>query len=131
MKIFRITTGNFPIPGIRTEQIRPVSSKLDPDNTGTLTLDGQTMTVGALQPGSFPVVFPNPFSDRLHLCFSDRKGAVTVGVYDLIGNCLFIKETVILHEEKLDLYLQGLNRGMYFLYVQDKSDRFVLKIMKL
>lgn len=104
---------------------------LDPDNTGTLTLDGQTMTVGALQPGSPPVVFPNPFSDRLHLCFSDRKGVVTVGVYDLIGNCLFIKETVILHEEKLDLYLQGLNRGMYFLHVQDQSDRFVLKIMKL
>lgn len=104
---------------------------LDPDNTGTMILEGQTMAVGEHQPGIPPVVFPNPFSDHLHLSFSDRKGAVTIGVYDLIGNCLYAQETVNLQEEKLDIKLHGLSRGMYFLKVQDQSDRFVLKIMKL
>lgn len=103
---------------------------LDPDNTGTMVLDGQTASANDEQPEVPVKIFPNPFTDVLTLYLNNSPDIITISIYDQLGKCVFISEPGFLNKESLTFNLQVLSQGFYFLKLQGRHTNAVLKIIK-
>jgi hypothetical protein len=71
-------------------------------------------------------VFPNPFSDKIHVKLND-EGHFTLRVYNTIGGTIM---TVEIEKDELDLDLSALPKGIYYLKAEDGNVHQVTKILK-
>jgi len=79
-------------------------------------------------------VYPNPVNHCGYLSFSaDRNFKMTYGIYDMLGNEIFMSESIIITEglQKISLPVTALKNGMYFVKIisnekEYKTVRFIV-----
>lgn len=75
-------------------------------------------------------VYPNPFSRNLFITFSDRMiNDISVRIFDV--NARIILNQSYLPTQQLELQLQDISSGSYFLNVSSGSKKFRTKLIKL
>jgi hypothetical protein len=103
---------------------------LDPDNTGTMFLSG--VPVGIETPAKvsdhFFNLFPNPSNGQFSLRFNadDYGKTFTVKVTNLLGQNIYTQKLAI--ELQLNLNLQYLQKGVYFVTIEGDNQRQTKKI---
>lgn len=103
---------------------------LDPDNTGTMVLSGQATSVD-VRTLSIPVeVYPNPFTDCLTLRIINQADSFSASIYDQPGKCVFHLDQEKFNQERIEIDLRGLCKGLYFLKLQGRQTMAVVKIIK-
>lgn len=75
-------------------------------------------------------VYPNPFSQRLFISFSDTIiNDVSVQLFDVEARMIYTEE--FLPAQKVELQLQGISSGTYFLKVASGKKLFNTKLIKI
>ncbi len=77
-------------------------------------------------------IYPNPVTSQLILEFaSDINKTLAIEVFDMLGNKVITKELhVITGNNKLELDMHVLHKGIYYVRINDAYNRQVLKIIK-
>ena len=114
------------------------------DNEGYLYCSNSSRLIKSLQPVSFGVgqreieeesiisLFPNPVSDRLSISISSNEhyDISHIKIYNLSGN--LVSNIDNLKNVNFSLNTSQLNSGIYFIYIEDSSQRFYInKFLKL
>lgn len=75
-------------------------------------------------------VYPNPFSQMLFISFSDTMiNDISVRIFDIEARVIHAQE--FLPTQKVELQLQDISSGTYFLKVASGKKRFNTKLIKL
>lgn len=101
--------------------------------TGTVTVDVSSATKDVGTAGAFPKVFPNPFTDRLHVeTQSGIAGTMIVTMYDIQGNLLVRKEREAKPNLVEDFTIEGasLVPGTYVVKVSLEGRTWMRKVAK-
>jgi hypothetical protein len=78
-------------------------------------------------------VFPNPVIDQLHLAFElPKESSVAVSVVDMLGRTMQHFPTIFYPqgEIQLDLPLENLSNGLYFVQLQIGNESIVRKFVR-
>jgi len=107
-----------------SDSLRALKYWLDPDNTNTLVLNGITLSVEELPVVPMMKATPNPFRDKVEVEIPGFYGNITVNVYDIFGNKAFNRDFYLNDKNKIQVDLENLFPGIYFLTINgDKSTR--------
>jgi hypothetical protein len=82
----------------------------------------------------FAEIYPNPFTDNLHIGFSlSEKAAVSLSIYNSVGALVAETDYGILQPGNFDkiLHLTGLNEGIYFIKVRINDRLFTGKAVRI
>lgn len=74
-------------------------------------------------------IYPNPSSDEIHLKLKEYKGNVGIEIKDALGK-LVLKTNYQNKEEGKVLDIRGLEEGLYFLTVEQGSEKSTIKLLK-
>lgn len=103
---------------------------LDPNNTGTMFLSGVQVGIKAeakIQDKFFNL-FPNPSNGQIVLRFNESANGKTysIRVSNMLGQSVYQDKLAITYQ--LDLNLQHLQKGVYFLEIEGNGQRQTQKI---
>jgi hypothetical protein len=103
---------------------------LDPDNTGTMQLSGFPVAIDDRPniSSDFFTLFPNPSNGQIKLRFNQNTYSETynIRVSNMLGQSVYNDKVVIYYQ--LDLKLQYLQKGVYFLEIEGENQRQTQKI---
>ena len=103
---------------------------LDPDNTGTMQLDGIFLGIGEKEIRTLNI-YPNPSNGKVYVDLSAMNGqAFDLSVHDIFGNELLRKNYQSHHDQQLLLDLNNYGTGVYFIRIKTRSEVFVGKVMR-
>ncbi|MCX6273028.1 MAG: T9SS type A sorting domain-containing protein [Bacteroidetes bacterium] len=72
--------------------------------------------------------FPNPFSDKLQVCFNKQPGSALLCVYDIVGRIIFSKKI----GSDLEINTCNWNPGIYLLMMSSgKGSKVIKKVIKI
>jgi hypothetical protein len=107
------------------------------DATGPLVLtiqDDQYTNAQDVIPGDWLDIYPNPFSDELHIsCDLDERGVVKIALIDMTGHVISIVADKIM-EAGVHRFRMGnkqLPEGTYFLKISSSNDCTIRKIIHI
>lgn len=75
-------------------------------------------------------VYPNPFSQRLFISFSDvMQNNISVSIFNVEARAIYTK--VFLPAQQVELQIENISTGHYFLKVSSGKKRFNTKLIKI
>jgi len=97
------------------------------DTLSVFNYSNQVSSISVKVRGESINIFPNPFTDRLHI---ENVGS-SVGVYDMLGHCHYYQS--VSETGRMTLQLEGLPVGMYLLKTFDAKGQEigVEKVLKM
>ncbi len=79
---------------------------------------------------NFVNVFPIPFSNNITLTFSDNRNPELIAIYDMFGRK--VKKIIVDKKtSKLNLSLEEIPAGIYFITIKTRNSIFTKKIVKI
>lgn len=72
-------------------------------------------------------IFPNPASDRVYIRLPEKSDYQTISLLDASGR--LVKKVVTFNQDEISLDLAGLAQGFYFVGIESKTHRSVLKLI--
>ncbi len=76
-----------------------------------------------------PMVYPNPFVDRLTIFMGPTSGTIDIEIYTLSGQYIKTRKYVAINGE-IEVEFDGLPSGMYFVNINSKNMEKVFKVIK-
>lgn len=84
---------------------------------GTQSLDSDSISI-----------FPNPFKNKIFVNLASISNKVSVKVYDILGKEIIIKN--FNNNKLIELPVQNLSKGLYFINIEADSETYTKKIIK-
>jgi len=103
---------------------------LDPDNTNTMILGGIHLSVG-----EHPVIptvkaTPNPFRDKVNIEIPGLNDKFSIRVYNVVGDEVFHGDYFLRGQNHIQINLENLTPGIYFLTVNAEKSARGIKLIK-
>ena len=114
-----------------TDSLSILKCWLDPDNTGLMSLQGWSWSVGKPLENSRVTIWPNPVTDRLNLKSTMSDGKIMqVTLTDVLGNTLVRSGWNMGSDQEKQVDMSRFASGVYFLRITDGEHRIVRKLIK-
>jgi len=97
--------------------------------TRTVTVPCRTTEDNVVQIGEQLSVYPNPATDQLNLDFPFTEGDAIITVLNSLGQTL-LKQSVTRADEAIQVNVQDLSEGLYFITVQNGERAFNARFLK-
>ncbi len=103
---------------------------LDPDNTGVTQISGYPLSTESIpiSPTAFYTLFPNPSNGDIKIQFNDSSfgKSFAIRVSNMLGQSVYQETRTIYNQLNLDL--QHLQSGVYFIEIEGNNQRQTQKI---
>ncbi|MDR1757767.1 MAG: T9SS type A sorting domain-containing protein [Bacteroidales bacterium] len=114
--------------GSQSDDAKKLQPWLDPDNTGTMTVDGTSLGISHIERKIIHcTVFPNPCSDKITLQGDFTGKTVTCALFNLMGQEVF--HAILPASSEIQCTLPVLPNGMYILHLTQKDQVFYTKVV--
>lgn len=113
-----------------SDSLKALKYWLDPDNTNTMILNGTTLSVGELPDKPMITATPNPFIDKVNIKIPNLPGNLTIRIYNLTGSVVFQGDYFSNGHTDIQLSLENLTPGIYFLIINAERSTRGIKLIK-